>query len=273
MRGEGFKYLLPRNINQDALENFFSCIRSHGVRNVNPTCTGFRASFKSLIINNFVSPHSPGANCEEDDTDGPLDSLRFFIMGDQGSEEAGITNIDANVEVSDQLKLKTVTDMRIIQNETYLTGYLSKQILKNIGICKVCRSALVAPSDSSSDEDLIYYRSYGPRALMRPRTKFVTLFNLCYQVCHFYIVKLITCSNIKAHILNLLYKHINVINFPACNQHDLMGFFFKHFVNFYIYAYIKSVNNILSGKILKNVNDAIKHQALRRWHKYKKYRR
>lgn len=37
----GFEFLCPRNLNQDPVENFFSCIRSHGVRNINPTCASF----------------------------------------------------------------------------------------------------------------------------------------------------------------------------------------------------------------------------------------
>jgi hypothetical protein len=32
-----------------------------------------------LIINNFVSPHSAGANCESDESIGSLDNLRNFI--------------------------------------------------------------------------------------------------------------------------------------------------------------------------------------------------
>ncbi|KAJ8979790.1 hypothetical protein NQ317_007700 [Molorchus minor] len=55
--GEGFKFVCPRNFNQDPLENFFGCIRAHGVRNVNPSCNSFVGSLKSLIICNFMIPH------------------------------------------------------------------------------------------------------------------------------------------------------------------------------------------------------------------------
>lgn len=36
-----FNYFLTRRFNQDALENFFGCIRGHGVRNVPPNATNF----------------------------------------------------------------------------------------------------------------------------------------------------------------------------------------------------------------------------------------
>ena len=68
---KGFKFLSPRNSNQDPVENFFGCIRSHGHRNINPTCASFIQSFKSLLINNFVSRHSVGFNCENDQSRSP----------------------------------------------------------------------------------------------------------------------------------------------------------------------------------------------------------
>ncbi|CAH1383591.1 unnamed protein product [Tenebrio molitor] len=40
----------PRCFNQDPVENFFSCIRSYGFRNTNPTCSSFITSCKSLIL-------------------------------------------------------------------------------------------------------------------------------------------------------------------------------------------------------------------------------
>ncbi|KAI4470866.1 microsomal prostaglandin e synthase-2 [Holotrichia oblita] len=66
LSANGWQYLIPRHFNQDAIENFFSCIRAHGVRNVNPMCTSFITSFKTLTLNNFCSPKSISANCEDD---------------------------------------------------------------------------------------------------------------------------------------------------------------------------------------------------------------
>ncbi|CAH1382042.1 unnamed protein product [Tenebrio molitor] len=66
----GFKRFAMRNFNQDPIENFFSCIRSHGVRNTNPNCSAFITTFKSLLVNNLVSRRSIGANCEEDESEG-----------------------------------------------------------------------------------------------------------------------------------------------------------------------------------------------------------
>ena len=70
LRGEGFKYLIPRNLNQDPLENFFGDIRAYGGRNINSTCAAFICSFKALLTNNFLSPHSVTSNYEEDESEG-----------------------------------------------------------------------------------------------------------------------------------------------------------------------------------------------------------
>lgn len=82
-----FKFLLPRNINQDPLENIFGAIRSHGIRNVNPTTIQFVGSFKTLLINNFSSLKSIG-NCELDDTGDILDNLKQFLLVDEHTNSA-----------------------------------------------------------------------------------------------------------------------------------------------------------------------------------------
>lgn len=59
----GIQFLRTRHINQDPLENFFGMIRSHGRRNINPSCSQFSGSYKTLLINNLTSKGSMGSNC------------------------------------------------------------------------------------------------------------------------------------------------------------------------------------------------------------------
>jgi hypothetical protein len=54
-------------LNQDTLENFFGCVRQHGVCNVNPTCPQFTSSVKTSTITNLSSYRPRGSNCEVDD--------------------------------------------------------------------------------------------------------------------------------------------------------------------------------------------------------------
>ncbi|CAI6342779.1 unnamed protein product [Macrosiphum euphorbiae] len=74
LNAKGLKSLLPRNLNQDPLEDFFGAVRSLGC--TNPTCASFIQSYKTLMLNNLVSPHSPGANYEEDLTEGTLTNYK-----------------------------------------------------------------------------------------------------------------------------------------------------------------------------------------------------
>jgi hypothetical protein len=84
-------YNLPRVINQDCLENFFASLREHGRYDKSPDVSHFITSFKALIVNNFMSSHSPGANCEDDSTVGVLDNLKSFLTG---QEIAGVSSLE-----------------------------------------------------------------------------------------------------------------------------------------------------------------------------------
>jgi hypothetical protein len=96
-----FEYVIPRNINQDALEIFFGCIRSHGVRNNSPDVSHFISSFKSLVINNYMSRHSVGRNCERDYTEGALDNLRCLLTGEVVAGVVPLESEESNINLGD----------------------------------------------------------------------------------------------------------------------------------------------------------------------------
>lgn len=77
-RKYGFDFMLTRNFNQDPLEFFFGIIKSYGARNIAPNRVGFEGAFKALLLNYYSSPHSRGANCEEDVSE-CLQNLDFFL--------------------------------------------------------------------------------------------------------------------------------------------------------------------------------------------------
>jgi hypothetical protein len=49
------------------------------------------------LVNNFFARHSPGANCEPDESSGALDALRCFVTGE---EIAGISAIESEASTS-----------------------------------------------------------------------------------------------------------------------------------------------------------------------------
>ena len=64
----GFENVNLRNLNQDPMENRFVVVRAYECRAVKPTCYQFSSHFRTLVINNFTSSHSIGANCAPDNS-------------------------------------------------------------------------------------------------------------------------------------------------------------------------------------------------------------
>jgi hypothetical protein len=147
-----------------------------------------------------VSPHSPGANCEEDVSMGDLDSLKTFISSNV-DDPYGMEGLFPIQEIpEDEFQFGIVTNQATIELEHYLSGFICKRILRSIGVCKTCRAILLSPDDCV-EHALINVRDYGQRSLLRRRTKFSTLFNLCYQVAHYYLVKWATKKKHKSYFI------------------------------------------------------------------------
>ncbi|KAE9523758.1 hypothetical protein AGLY_015818 [Aphis glycines] len=79
LHDNGIRSIILRNFNQDSLENFYSALRAHGYRNNNPTCEMFVSSYRTLLLNNLMSAHSPGINCEKDFGEGTLTSYQSLF--------------------------------------------------------------------------------------------------------------------------------------------------------------------------------------------------
>lgn len=146
----GFKYILLRNFNQDPIENFFGSIRSHGLRNINPTPANFISSFKSLVINNFTSTHSVGANCEDDDSDGILDNLKDFLFNEIPLNEENEYEENCTAQHDALTTFPTLEQTGSLINSgsrAYVSGWIIKKIKKITKNCTVCISKLSRPKN------------------------------------------------------------------------------------------------------------------------------
>jgi hypothetical protein len=122
-------------------ENFFSSVRSHNRHNALPDVAHFVTSFISLLINNFFSRHSTGANCEKDFTVGALDNLRSFLTGEV---IAGVSRLEPDVEVVlPDLPLHCKKSQVAKATLAYLAGYIAKTLLKKHSSCTTCREVLL----------------------------------------------------------------------------------------------------------------------------------
>lgn len=259
---QGFKFLSPRNFNQDPLENYFGGIRSHGVRNINPTCQSFMHSFKTLLINNLTSLHSPGANCERDDAVA-LDSLKGLITTPQQETSLPFEVPDVSLPepVSEQSLFKT-------GSLTYVAGNLARHILKKkfkeTLSCKMCKTDCTGEQTQLNSKAvfLIKYRqSERKQLLVYPSRNFYLLF---YE-----IINILTCIvpllchkiNVKSILKVIINENIN--NPFLCKTHNMFDKVVNEICYFHLLTWSKNVNKILKGRD-ENVltKDPIKIQAM-----------
>jgi len=247
LRKSNLRYFLPRHVNQDQLECFFGSIRSHGVRNINPTCYQFICSFKTLLINNFMSIKS-AENCEHDDSQNALYNLRQFI-------ESGSDSLLSEDDVNDNLITISMIDVPITLDASFLTdmtigyvcGYLARSVLKDTDFCRLCKNELVG---QVKNNDLIQVMDHTKKSLLYPSDGFKNIINQMFYVTK-NILPNISQENIGKHLI-LLFE-INVDFKIDCPKHDLKNLVYNKFKNFFLFTYVKNINCILIGLDRNNV--------------------
>lgn len=257
--------LITRNFNQDPLENFFSCIRSNGCRNINPDCNQFISAYKTLIVNNYNSPHSPGANCE-DDYNNVMQSFRNLLISDPDDSQTDnfACEIDSLIEVIGLISSEIRNNDSILHNETkkYVNGYVIKKckskIFKKCNDCQkdLCRSEI----DLNS---LNYEVDYTKKSLFHPSDKFCDLMNDIYYT-------IIACLREwpESALITLKIKmFVNIacdFKIITCTKHknDLVDFITNLSIKLILNSWCTGVNRLLNGKLTKfDRNDPIKLQA------------
>lgn len=163
---------MGRSLNQDPIENLFGSVRTHGLRNTNPTCDQFIHSFKILLINNFTSIKRLG-NCETDDCSTMLNNLKQFVK--INNEECPNTNdYEGDIMTISLINEdQTITCNPILffadMSIDYVTGYLAKSILKIVKNCDNCKKQL---TNRTSKNPLIIVRTYIDCNLLQPTNYF-----------------------------------------------------------------------------------------------------
>lgn len=151
---------------------------------MNPSCSHFKSALKTLLVNNFMSRHSAGANCEEDESEGALNSLKPFLIAPDKPVEKEEYVVDTHFleRVEDELFVFKNYGKRAIHLHAYLSGYVAKRLLKIIGVCKICRRELITPT-STNAHDYVECRAYGPKALVRAETNYINIFSKAFLSC------------------------------------------------------------------------------------------
>lgn len=269
-----FDSMLTRNFNQDPIENFFGNIRSYGARNVSPNCIGFESAFKALLLNNYNTPHSIKANCEED-TDPCLSTLDFFL------QENFINKSDITSDVSNTQNIKF--DYELIQNSNldveiigdvgqcnYVCGWVLTKCLKTVvKSCKCCKQDLIYKGQNSKN-DYIKAKEYSKKQwLCYPNQKIEKAFFEIQKVINSFLTKDVPLNNLKQNVKIISNE---LVEFPFnCRLHrdDLKNTFMNYTINVIVYSWCRTINRILSGKVSYDGDDEIKMAAQLYYNKHR----
>lgn len=242
------KSIWLRHFNQDPLENFFGCIRSHGAQNTKPSCAAFEGAFASLLINNLNSSHSPGSNCEEDMCQG-FKNLGTLLLNDNSrTPENNSTEINYN-HINDSI----ILDMNLKKNNptiyaslSYVTGYVLHKTRKIFKNCPTCRSDLY----TSEQTECIRMREFNKKArwLTYPSYPLIEFFSAVQDVTINIIRTASNISNIKEYIKTVLFVTIGT-NFIKCQEHkaQITAYIFDLSSRFFICNWCRDANKVLKG--------------------------
>lgn len=236
---KGLRYFLPRNFNQDPLENFFGQVRMHRGRNVNPTCGQFRDSFKSLLIRAVTSPQSAGANCEETYTSS-LIQLQDLVCNDPVTPES-------NEELKEDFKIhkllsKTVIDGTLSKDigeaaTEYVAGFIAKKVVLKFP-CKLCKMHMLASSADASSHPLVIAKEFdGKRRLLYCNKLFVKNINRCYNITKCILANFSVSSRVRETILMYVNHYVNFGFICDLHRSDISTFISTYVVNLCIFFF------------------------------------
>lgn len=158
---EQVKFLLPRCLNQDCLESFFSSIRQKGGFRDNPSACHFRSAMRQCVANKLLSAAS-GGNCELVTGDNLL--LTMQMLGSRTDDASATKNdVAETISVSEPVTSSTpvqyvsyaATSLTAAERNAlvYVAGYIVHRI-QSLHACS-CNNFLRKPG-SLDDSDLAF---------------------------------------------------------------------------------------------------------------------
>lgn len=265
--------LLTRNLNQDPLENFFCNIRSNGVRNTSPTCSQFTGAFKTLLVNNLTSPHSVGANCEQDDNTAlkPLESLLNCEF--EKEQATGTVNVGSVINEFYSSSNSNYYNSTSKEAKRYVAGYIVKKTIQKITkTCHTCRMNLVS-TIPPRNTDYILERDFTRRSLNYPSEILCEFIDDVCIIIQTYLNEEPHQQHLKATIMQVAYLFCDLTQF-SCVTHkaNVQNFLIDSIINIVINSWCTNVNRILKGKLTVCNNNATKIQALNYYKTHRRYK-
>lgn len=217
----------------------FGALRALGYRNNNPNCMMFASAYKTLLLNNLMSSHSPRSNCEEDLRTTSLaqyQTLFKIFTNNQNNQAEKEDNLEKRV-TDGLLKVKCNSNIETIQLEnqikSYIAGYMIKKLnttfLKN---CPICLLQICTEPIHNDDHQLALSRDYclgGKYILKYPNKIFCKLIQDIISMIAKILPSMCHHLKLKTEIINAINQNFNT-NVVKCPDHHL--FFGKKLTNF-----------------------------------------
>lgn len=221
----GFKFLLSNRLNQDALENHFSIIRSRGGFRDNPNPLAFNATFKQVMVQHLLDTPKD-ANCKDDLTTFML-SLQDLSPGARLQEiplnmtaETAVlasddTNVDHNALSADTLNELCDGNACELNAVSYVAGYIAKVVLASHK-CQQCRAILlkvdqVTRESSNMFLDFKLYDGCRKDSLLTPSEFAIRIFCECRLVFTTHFNELMFGSRVICKLCELCTERVRDI--------------------------------------------------------------
>lgn len=237
-------------MNQDALENFFGCVRSCCQNSSSLIATHFRAAYATTFIKNLSSAHSMKSNCEPDISKPLLSDMNsFYLNYNNVVKENGLNANDSHIDDNndndtvtfDPLHNFSDTEVNFISNEAIsnVSGSVCDKMLK-ITKCVDCRKTL--------ETSLTLNDQCNSDTPEHPSHIFKNNFKKLVGGINDVLPEICAEKSLKKVLLEQLNKI--EIQRMGCSQHyDVVESNFKEQTAFYgIVTFTKNINDLLSGK-------------------------
>lgn len=232
---------------------------------------GFEGAFKALMLNNYSSPHSRGANCEEDINE-CLQNLDFFLK--EKIETPNVSNKSTEVIHFDNEICFPHTQESDAGQSNYVCGWVLKKCFTNIVKgCSDCKSSL-ADNTSNFNNDFIKAKEYqNKKWLCYPSKEIENHFKDIQNIAISFLKKDVPKIGLKSTMLS--FTDMLLENPFKCVRHknDLNNYFKNTTINVLIYSWCRNVNRILSGKCKYDGHDDTTKVAAHKYYvKHKNYK-
>lgn len=235
-------------MNQDALENFFGCVRLCQ-NSSSLIATHFRAAYGTSFIKNLSSAHSIKANCEPDKSKALLTDLNEFFLNynnvENENHETGSNLTDSDDDddeiIFDPLHNFCNNEINFIDEEA-ISNVSSSVCDKMIKMtkCLECRRALETSSNLNAQ--------YNFETLKHPSHIFKENFEKLVSGINDVLPYICTEKCLKIKLLEQLDK-IQIDKMGCPKHHEVVESNFKKQTALYgIVSFTKNINDLLNGK-------------------------